>query len=406
MTLLKSGIAGFLVILGCGSVAAAGTSLFTGALRRYARRWNLLDRPLEKRKTHTEPVATAGGIAIAGGVILGVIVLHLGEKPVSAIALPFFWAGAVMMLGTGLWDDIHGMDAKGKFLLQVIAAYLLLHAGFHIEVGEFSFASENGFERALYSIPLSVIWVVGIVNAVNLTDGTDGLAAGVLAIAFLACATLYGLKGQIALMGFGVVGAGALVGFLPYNFKPASIFMGDSGSLFLGYLISAYTLQSPLHSDPYLALLILPFLLGIPVLDTGAAIFRRLTSKGRNVFAPDTGHIHHRLVANGSEKRAALTLYAAQGWFGSAAILMGTLPPAWGYAIAVGTMVISVGWIWQLGCLQPISSGQETVEQDAATTPARANVALNRPGDGLKKIRGEISEETRNVPTSEGRIER
>ena len=406
MTLLESSIAGFLVVLGCGFVAAAGTSLFTKVLRRYARQWNLLDRPLEGRKIHTEPVATAGGIAIAGGVILGVVVLHLGERPVSATALPLFWAGAVVVLGTGLWDDIYGMDPKGKFLLQVIAAYLLLHAGFHIEVGEFSFAWESGFERALYSIPLSVIWVVGIINAVNLTDGTDGLAAGVLAIAFLACATLYGLKGHIALMGFGVVVAGALVGFLPYNFEPASIFMGDSGSLFLGYLISAYALQSPLHSDPYLALLILPFLLGIPVLDTGTAILRRLTSEERNVFAPDTGHIHHRLVANGSEKRAALTLYAAEGWFGSAAILMGTLPPAWGYTIAVGTMVISVGWIWQLGCLQPISSEEETVEQDTTVAPARANVALSRPDDSLKKIQGEASRETRNVPTPEGRTER
>jgi UDP-GlcNAc:undecaprenyl-phosphate GlcNAc-1-phosphate transferase len=159
----------------------------------------------------------------------------------------------------------------------------------------------------------------------------------------------------MALMAFGLVAAAALGGFLLHNFKPASIFMGDAGSLFAGYLLAAYTLQGPaLHLDPVLALLIPPILLGVPVLDTTVAIVRRLLTR-QAVFAPDKNHIHHRLIDRLSERGAVLTLYLAGGLFGGTGVLMGVLPAFMGYLLASGTIAVSLWGVWHLGCLPPVT---------------------------------------------------
>jgi UDP-GlcNAc:undecaprenyl-phosphate GlcNAc-1-phosphate transferase len=343
------------------------TFFLTRFVRGGAHRFDLLDRPTQGRSVHLNAMPTGGGLAVAGGVVAAVGVLYgfLGQLPGPMQTLPF-WIGALLMLGTGLWDDKHSLDPKTKFLLQLAAAYLLLHAGVYLQVAELSFVGGGGFEWALYSVPLSMIWVVGVINAVNLIDGLDGLATGVTGIAFLACAALFGVKGELGLMAVGLVMTAAIVGFLPYNFKPASIFMGDSGSLFLGYLLAAYTLQGSLHPEPLMALLILPVLLGVPVLDTVGAIVRRLASD-RTVFAPDRSHIHHRLVEQGSERRAVLTLYSVAAWFGSAAFLMGILPAVWGYALAGGTVAIALVWAWRLGCLAPLPSEELPAEAPPST---------------------------------------
>jgi UDP-N-acetylmuramyl pentapeptide phosphotransferase/UDP-N-acetylglucosamine-1-phosphate transferase len=354
------------LFFGLAGSAASGflaTLLLTWAFRGRARHLGLIDRPDQTRNIHSDPTPTGGGLAVAGGVIAAVVALFAlqGGLPGTMQTLPF-WIGAFLMLGTGLWDDKHGLDPKGKFFLQLTAAYLLLHAGAYLQVAELPFVEEGSeIGLALYSIPLSIIWVVGIINAVNLIDGLDGLATGVIGIAFLACAALFGVKGELGLMAVGITMACVLLGFLPYNFNPASVFMGDSGSLFLGYLLAGYTLQGSLHSDPVLSLLILPVLLGVPVLDTGMAILRRLVSN-RTIFAPDCSHIHHRLVEKGSERTAVMTLYLVGAWFGSAAFLMGILPVVWGYALAGGTAAVALVWAWRLGCLAPIPAEKPPAE--------------------------------------------
>ena len=367
--LVGSAIAGFLV-----------TFLLTRGFRRGAQYVGLLDWPTEDRNVHLGAVPTGGGLAVAGGVIAAVAVffVFLGRLPGAMQTIPF-WMGALLMLGTGLWDDKYGLDPKGKFALQLASAYLLLHAGVYLQGAGGPFAGGSGESWALYTVPLSLIWVVGVINAVNLIDGLDGLATGVIGIAFLACAALFGMKGDLELMAAGIVMTAVLVGFLPYNFNPASIFMGDSGSLFLGYLLAGYTLQGSFHSDPLLALLVLPVLLGVPVLDTGTAIVRRLASD-RTVFAPDRSHIHHRLVERGAERTAVLTLYLVAAWFGSAAFLMGILPAAWGYALAGGTVAIALVWVWRLGCMVPVSS-------------ERSPPSANRSSDGETSSGKTLSEE-------------
>ncbi len=355
--LVGSVVAGFLV-----------TVLLTGLVCEQAPRLGLLDRPTQSRKVHTRTTPTGGGLAIASGLAVGLGVLwgFWGPFP-GAVQSLSFWGGAAVMLATGYWDDKHALDAKVKFAFQLVAAYLLLHSGTILPLsgGHTDALSPDVvagallFSEALYIIPLSMLWIVGIINAVNLIDGLDGLATGIIGIAFLACAALFGVKGEIALTAVGIVMAGALAGFLPHNFKPATIFMGDSGSLLLGYLLAGYTLQGPLHSDPAVALLILPVLLGVPILDTGTAIVRRFAS-ARTIFAPDRRHVHHRLVDRGTEQGAVLTLYGVGAWFGSAAVLMGVLPAVWGYLLAGGTAVVAVVWAWRLGCLTPVPAADES----------------------------------------------
>ena len=355
--LVGSVVAGFLV-----------TVLLTGLVCEQAPRLGLLDRPTHSRKVHTRTTPTGGGLAIAAGVVAGLGLLWglWGPFP-GAVQSLSFWGGAAVMLATGYWDDKHALDAKGKFAFQLVAAYLLLHSGTILPLsgGATGALTPNvaagalPFGEALYIIPLSMLWVVGIINAVNLIDGLDGLATGIIGIAFLACAALFGVKGEIALMAVGIVMAGASAGFLPHNFKPASIFMGDSGSLLLGYLLAGYTLQAPLHSDPALALLILPVLLGVPILDTGTAIVRRFAS-ARSIFAPDRRHVHHCLVERGTEQGAVLTLYGVGAWFGSAAVLMAVLPAMWAYLLAGTTAAVALVWAWRLGSLTPAPIGEDT----------------------------------------------
>ncbi|WP_263784476.1 MraY family glycosyltransferase [Salinibacter grassmerensis] len=411
--LVGSVVAGFLV-----------TVLLTGLVCEQAPRLGLLDRPTQARKVHTRTTPTGGGLAIAVGLAVGLGALwgFWGPFP-GAVQSLSFWGGAAIMLATGYWDDRHALDAKGKFAFQLVAAYLLLHSGTILPLpgggtGALATNAVSGtvaagalpFSEALYIIPLSMLWIVGIINAVNLIDGLDGLATGIIGIAFLACAALFGVKGEIALMAVGVVMAGALIGFLPHNFKPATIFMGDSGSLLLGYLLAGYTLQGPLHTDPVMALLILPVLLGVPLLDTGTAIIRRFGS-ARTIFAPDRRHVHHRLVDRGTEQGAVLILYGVGAWFGSAAVLMGVLPTGWGFLLAGSTVTIAVVWAWRLGCLTPAPATDEMDTRQYSTrvlaeNDIPASIDITATGDTVPaRGDGAVPEATQDQSADEQKAE-
>lgn len=367
-------------IFGALLTAAFGTAAINALIVQNARRYNILDEPTEGRQLHDESMPTAGGLAIAGGAILGGSILAVFDMHPEIVEAPMFWVGAVLVIIAGLWDDLCGLDAKGKFLLQLIAAYSLLHTGSHFEVAGLWDGYVDAYDRALVTIPLSMLWIVGIMNAINLIDGLDGLASGVAGIAFLAAAALFGLEGSISLMYFGIVVAAVLASFLAFNFKPASIFMGDTGSLFLGYLLATYLLQAPLHTDPMIALVIPAVLLGLPVLDTIVAIGRRLRNR-RAVFAPDRNHLHHKLSEASSEKEATLTLYAVSGWFGTAAFLMALLSATGGYIIALSTFGVSLVWAWRLGCFEDVRPGEKK-----PAVPVRAAVSASSSGNGHRTL--------------------
>lgn len=316
-------------------IAFAFTVLLTPIVRRMALRSGWVDRPDGLRKLHARTIPAVGGVAIAGGAAVGLAYLHgVQELLPFDLAMPpaTLLLGALVMVAAGFYDDTRGLGFKGKFAIQVFAAYTLLYAGYRVDVSGLPFVGDDPYVQALLSIPLTLLWIVGVINAVNLIDGLDGLAAGLVLIAFACLALIFGLNGQPGLVLTALVMGGALVGFLLYNFNPALIFMGDSGSMFLGYMLATYALEGRGHADPAVALLIPIVALGLPLLDTALSIVRRAV-EGRALFAPDSDHIHHRLSRIWSHRQAVLILYGAAVLFGGAAVLMSFLPPLQGLVV-------------------------------------------------------------------------
>jgi len=333
------------------AIAFGLTVLATPVVRTLALRYGWVDAPDGQRKLHDRTVASIGGLAIATGLACALLVIGVADHFLfQSLALPppVFFLGAVAMLVTGMVDDTRGLGFKSKFLVQILVAYILLMAGFRLDLSSVPLIGGDGYTEALLSIPLTLIWIVGVINAVNLIDGLDGLAAGVAFIAFGTLAIIFGLSGQFGLMLVALAIAGSLAGFLFFNFNPASIFMGDSGSLMLGYLLAVMSLQGWGHLEPGMAWLVPVVVLGLPLLDTGLSIVRRMAA-GRAIFAPDRDHIHHRLVQRLPYRQAVGVMYIAALGFGMAAISMSLLPPVHASSVLVMVGLLSIAGVRQLG---------------------------------------------------------
>lgn len=290
-----------------GALALGGVLLLTPLVIRFAHKMNWVARPSADR-WHSEPTALMGGIAIFAAAALAVLV---GER--EAALLPVY-GGAALLFVAGLVDDLRGLRPVAKLGAQVAATLLLLYAGY-------AFGRGGPFWAA---IPLTFLWVIGITNAVNLLDNMDGLAAGIAAIAAVALAVFAGFTGQdVVGVGAMLAVAGAAGGFLAYNFKPARIFMGDCGSLFLGYTIAAFALiiQGQVAGRTGLTIYLVSLaVLAVPIFDTTLVTFSR-TLLGRPVSQGGRDHSSHRLVFLGlSERNAVLTLYGISAVFGALAL--------------------------------------------------------------------------------------
>jgi UDP-GlcNAc:undecaprenyl-phosphate GlcNAc-1-phosphate transferase len=228
--------------------------------------------------------------------------------------------GAVVIFLLGFFDDIYELPSKLKFIVQISVGLLVALSGVRIEFLSNPFASNHPVFLNLFSIPITVIWIVGVTNAVNLIDGLDGLAAGISSIASLSLMVLSIYSGYPIAVLLTATLAGACLGFLPYNFNPASIFMGDTGSTFLGYILAITSILGLLKGYTLATIFIAVLILALPIFDTAFAILRRFLA-GKPIMSPDRGHLHHRLVDKGySHKRAVITLYGISGVFGLAAI--------------------------------------------------------------------------------------
>ena len=396
-----------LLTASAGLLAFVVTVFATPAVRRLAlsRAWT--DDPDGLRKLHQTPTPSAGGLAIFAGVatataVSGWALPQFGLGGLGLSGLVVFGAFAVVALGAT--DDIRGLGFKAKLAVEVFVAYLLLHAGLRIDLSVLPFIGDDVFLDALYSIPLTVLWVVGVMNAVNLVDGIDGLASGVAAIAFASMALAYGLSGDVALVLLAVVFVGALVGFLVHNFNPASIFMGDSGSLFLGYALAVYTLSGPVREQAFIAPVLPVLALGLPLLDTSLSMVRRVAGR-RAMMAPDHDHIHHRMSGLMSTRKAVGTLYAVSAVFGLLAVVATTSTGvavfvAVGCAVAVAAgLVIRLGYVrlpYAAPALRPIemvddgppedrvnwASGSATGSPDGVPPPYDAEAPPGAHGDG------------------------
>jgi len=301
------------------AAAAVVTCALTPLARRFAVRSGAMDQPNE-RKIHKHPLPTSGGIAIIAGFLVAAwaagAVHHMRPQAFLAII-----GGGLCVALVGFIDDRRDLPAKLKLLLQIISALPLLLAGLTISVVSRPF--QHGtmvFLPPWVAGVVTVLWVVAVTNAINLIDGLDGLAAGVSAISCVALALIALAWGQVAVAVLCAALAGAAVGFLPWNWHPSSIIMGDTGAYFLGYMIASVTILGAFKMAAAIAIFVPILVLAVPLLDTVLSPVRRFLS-GRPAFAADRDHLHHRLVAMGlSEPRVVLLTYAVTAVCGAIAI--------------------------------------------------------------------------------------
>lgn len=299
-------------------VAVFISLILTPLVRKLAIRIGAVDIPKDNRRVHKKPIPLIGGLAIYLSIIITSLIFLNIDKTLVSILI-----GGSLILISGLIDDIKELSPKGKLIFQIASALVLIVADVKID------AITNPFGRAGtviplngLSIPLTIFWVVGITNTLNLIDGLDGLAAGVTLIASLSFFAVAGKFNYISIMLMSAILAGACLGFLPYNFNPAKIFMGDTGALFLGFMLAAISIEGVMKSVATIAVVVPIIILGVPIFDTTFAIFRRLLN-GKSIAEADKGHLHHRLLDRGySQRKTVLILYAISAAFGISAILI------------------------------------------------------------------------------------
>jgi len=246
-----------------------------------------------------------GGIAIVLGFMVTVLVLYRYDTTMELKQFAGFVVGAIIIVVLGMLDDIKNLSAKLKFCVQIVAALIVIFSGTKINLVMWPVTTY----LQTFSVPITLIWIVGVTNAVNLIDGLDGLAAGVSSIASLCLMVLCIMTGTSTAVMLTAALAGACLGFLPRNFNPAEIFMGDSGSTFLGFVLGVSSILGVFKGYAILALIVSMLCLGLPVFDTIFAMLRRI-AKHKPIMEADRGHLHHRLIDKGfSQKQAVLILY-------------------------------------------------------------------------------------------------
>lgn len=293
---------------------------------------NALDQP-NKRKIHTLPIPTLGGLAIFISFMCGLIILRpTGEYHIAILC------GAFIILLLGFFDDLYNLTAKAKFLIQTVAALVVVFGGgLQAEFINLPFGGQVEF--GFLSTVITLLWIVGITNAINLVDGLDGLAAGISAIALFSIAGMALIMGNLYVMTMALILFFSIIGFLPYNFHPAKIFMGDTGALFLGYMIAVLSLLG--FKNVTIVSFIIPiFILAVPIFDTLIAMVRRFVQK-RPISSPDSSHLHHRLLKLGfTHRQTVLFIYALSGMFSLVAILF-SMSTVWG-SILIGMIALLV----------------------------------------------------------------
>jgi len=300
-------------------------------IRRAAFYVGALDFPGE-RKIHTVPIPRNGGVVIALSIAITFLTaLGLAHLAPSHLDVdPTYWwlimAGGIIVFLGGVFDDIRSLPAWGKFLVQAVGALVAIRLGVRIE--HVSFFGSDVIDLGLLALPLTFLWIVGITNAFNLVDGLDGLAVGLGSIAAGTCAMLFLLRGEAQDALVLIVVLGALLGFLPHNFNPARIYLGDSGSMLIGYVLAVTAVVGTQKTATALVVFVPMLVLGLPIIDTLFSMLRRFkggagntghgespkaswTNAFKRMFEADQRHFHHRLMAMGySHRSAVLTLYA------------------------------------------------------------------------------------------------
>ena len=302
-------------------VSFAFTFATTPLVRRFAFKIGAIDIPKDNRRMHKKPTPRIGGLAIIFGFTVATLCFAQPSRQLYGTL-----AGAAIIAVMGVIDDCKNLPAKLKFVIQIIAALVVVFAG-DIKIDVFTnpnFLSDNPYWvlPEWLSVTLTVIWIVFITNAVNFIDCLDGLAAGVSAIMSISLVFISIRVGEYSIAILGIALMGSCFGFLPFNFNPAKIFMGDTGSTFLGFMLATLSIQGVFKSYAVISFAVPLLILGLPLFDALFAMIRRIL-RGQSPMTADRGHLHHRLVDMGfSQKQTVFILYAISGVLGITAVLL------------------------------------------------------------------------------------
>lgn len=309
------------------------TIVLTPFVRWVVIKCDITDKPNERR-INQKPIASLGGLAIYAGFAVGLFVFPIDKS----LIWPLF-IGATLIMLTGFLDDLLELKARYKLIGQLFAAVIIVvGGGLSIEFINLPFGGEIHF--GIFSIPLTILWVVSITNAINLIDGLDGLAAGVSGIAFFTVCGMAFIMGDSFVMGLAILMIAAILGFLPYNFHPAKIFMGDTGALFLGYVLAVLSIMG-FKNVTFISLVVPILILGVPISDTLIAIIRRLINK-QPIAMADKSHLHHSLLNVGfTHRQTVILIYAISALFSLFAFIF-TMSSLWGSMLLIGILLILI----------------------------------------------------------------
>lgn len=352
-----------LTTLVAGFVGAVGVSVVaTPVVRRVALKHGWVATG-GGRNVHTTPTPRVGGIAMAAAFVLPMLLLIASSHTVRGLAaadparMAGMVGGAALMFLVGLYDDLRGTRALFKLAAQLSVGAAAWACGFRIDGIELPVLGE--LSMGIFSMPVTILWIAAIINAVNLVDGLDGLAAGVVFFAALTNLVVAYIVGSDLVAVWMAVLLGAVFGFLFFNFNPARIFMGDSGSYFLGYVLAITSLSGPYQKASFTVSLLAPLVaLGVPIFDMLFAMLRRILER-RSIFSPDRGHIHHRLLDMGiTHRRAVLIIYGVCVLLTGGAIAI-ALGRSWEVGIAILTVIaVMFGLVRFVGAFDALNARQ------------------------------------------------
>ena len=303
----------------CFSIAFAISLAATPFVINLAHKIGAVDVPDSERRVHKKPIPRLGGLAIFYGFLVALLCFAKIDQQLRGILI-----GALIIVGVGIIDDVKQLRALVKLLAQILAAIVVV--SHHVRITAISvpgFISPTGvLQLGIFSIPITIVWIIIVTNAVNLIDGLDGLAVGVSSIASFSLFFIAILGGEQNVAIISAALAGGCLGFLPYNFNPAKVFMGDTGSQFLGFMLSAICIQGLFKGYVIISFIVPLLILGLPLFDTVFAILRRAWNH-KPIMGADRGHLHHRLLDNGfSQKQTVAILYIIASILGLSAVLV------------------------------------------------------------------------------------
>jgi len=328
------------------AIAVAISAAATPLVKKIALKLDVIDLPKGKRKIHKKPIPLLGGLAIYFSFI---IVMMLKSGSLSQHETGILIGATIIVIG-GIIDDTFELRPRYKLIFQISAAVVLIFFG--VEISSITNPLAGGYDYwnvGWMTVPLTILWVIGITNALNLIDGLDGLAAGVALISSVTIFIIAVLNNRLDAAVLTAILSGAILGFLPYNFNPATIFMGDTGAQLLGFLLAAISIEGTIKSAAAFAIAVPILALGIPIYDTLFAVVRRKMN-GKPIMQADRGHLHHRLMDMGlSQRQTVLIMYLISAILGSIAIIAMQISNQRAYFILALVMVLLVLLAWKCG---------------------------------------------------------